>query len=46
MLALAALSGRQSAASVVVSRAERSLEPFELVAAELLAMTPDAGDAR
>ncbi len=29
--------------AVVVSRAERSLEPFELVAAELLAVTPDAG---
>ena len=30
--------------AVVVSRAERSLEPFELVAAELVAATPDARD--
>ncbi len=39
---LAATLVAASEGAVVVSRAERSLEPFELVAAELLAMTPDA----
>ena len=41
---LAATLVAASEGAVVVSRAERSLEPFELVAAELLAMTPDARD--
>ena len=40
---LAATLVAASEGAVVVSRAERSLEPFELVAAELLAMTPEAG---
>jgi TetR/AcrR family transcriptional repressor of lmrAB and yxaGH operons len=39
---LAATLVAASEGAVVVSRAERSLEPFELVAAELLAVTPDA----
>ena len=43
---LAATLVAASEGAVVVSRAERSLEPFELVAAELLAMTPDAGVER
>jgi AcrR family transcriptional regulator len=38
---LAATLVAASEGSVVVSRAERSLEPFELVAAELLAATPN-----
>jgi TetR/AcrR family transcriptional repressor of lmrAB and yxaGH operons len=41
---LAATLVAASEGAVVISRAERSLEPFELVAAELLAMTPDARD--
>ena len=41
---LAATLVAASEGAVVVSRAERSLEPFELVATELLAMTPDARD--
>ena len=41
---LAATFVAASQGTVVVSRAERSLEPFELVAAQLLAMTPDAHD--
>jgi AcrR family transcriptional regulator len=43
---LAATLVAASEGAVVVSRAERSLEPFELVAAELLALTPDARDQR
>lgn len=38
---LAATLVAASEGAVVVSRAERSLEPFDLVAAELLAVTPD-----
>lgn len=41
---LAAMLVAASEGAVVVSRAERSLEPFDLVAAELLAATPDASD--
>jgi TetR/AcrR family transcriptional repressor of lmrAB and yxaGH operons len=40
---LAATLVAASEGAVVVSRAERSLEAFELVAAELLAVTPDTG---
>jgi len=40
---LAATLVAASEGAVVISRAERSLEPFELVAAELLDATPDAG---
>ena len=40
-LAATLVAAREGA--VVVSRAERSMEPFELVAAELLAVTPDPG---
>jgi TetR/AcrR family transcriptional repressor of lmrAB and yxaGH operons len=40
---LAATLVAASEGAVVLSRAERNLEPFELVAAELLAATPDAG---
>jgi hypothetical protein len=39
---LAATLVAASEGAVVVSRAEGSLEPFELVAAELLAMAPGA----
>jgi TetR/AcrR family transcriptional repressor of lmrAB and yxaGH operons len=39
---LAATLVAASEGAVVLSRAERSLEPFDLVAAELLAATPDA----
>ena len=41
---LAATLVAASEGAVVLSRAERSFEPFDLVAAELLAATPD-GDA-
>ncbi len=40
---LAATLVAASEGAVVISRAERSLQPFELVAAELLDATPDAG---
>jgi TetR/AcrR family transcriptional repressor of lmrAB and yxaGH operons len=40
---LAATLVAASEGAVVVSRAERSLEPFDLVAAELVAATPDIG---
>jgi TetR/AcrR family transcriptional regulator, lmrAB and yxaGH operons repressor len=43
---LAATLVAASEGAVVVSRAERSLEPFELVAAELLAVTPEARGQR
>ena len=41
---LAATLVASSEGAVVMSRAERTLEPFELVAAQLLALTPEAGD--
>ncbi len=43
---LAATLVAASEGAVVVSRAERSLETFESVAAQLLAVTPDAGAPR
>jgi hypothetical protein len=40
-LAMTVIAATEGA--VVVSRAERSMEPFELVAEELLVATPDPG---